>query len=117
MPVRQIASAIDYLVWMPLALGVSLFVTLLAYGFLITLFEPFPKGAAHLLTSALLVAWPVWVLMVAWNTGNEASTQTRVIVGVAFAVPTMIVLVVALNLINGCSTGQGFPLGGSGYCR
>jgi hypothetical protein len=57
------------------------------------------------------------VILVAWNTGKDGSAPVHVVVGVVFAVPTMVVLVVVLSLINGCNTGQGFPLGGSSFCR
>jgi hypothetical protein len=113
---RQAALAIDYLVWMPLATAVSLFVTMFAYGFLVTVIDPFTRGAAIVLTSALLVAWPVWIVVLAWNLGNGVTRPLRLVAGLAFAVPTTVVLAVFLNFVNACNTGEGFPLGGSSLC-
>ena len=113
---RQAALAIDYLVWMPLATAVSLFVTIFVYGLAVSVIEPFPRDAAIVLTSVLLVAWPAWILLLARNIGNGAPSSVRLLAGVAFAVPTTAVLAVVLNLINACKTGEGFPLGGSSLC-
>lgn len=109
---RPIALAMDYLVWMPLATGVSLFVVIVGYGLSVSIIEPFPHDAAVMLTGLLLVAWPVWVLRLAWNVGNEAPPPVQLLVGVAFAVPTTVLLVVVLNVVNACNAGGGFPLGG-----
>lgn len=109
---RQLALAIDYLVWMPLAVVVSLFVAVFGYGFAVNVVEPFPREAAIMLTTLLLIAWPAWVLRLAWGVGNEAPPAVRIAIGLAFAVPTTVLLVFVLNAINGCNAGGGFPLGG-----
>lgn len=109
---RQIALVIDYLVWMPLATGVSLFVMIFAYGFAVEVIEPFPHDAAVMLTSLLLVGWPIWILRLAWNIGNETAPAVRLLAGAIFAVPTTLLLALVLNLVNACNAGGGFPFGG-----
>ena len=111
---RQAALAIDYLVWMPLATAISLFLTILGYGLAVSVIEPFPREAAIMLTSVLLVAWPSWILLLAWNVGNETRSPVRIVAGVAFTVPSTVVLAVVLNLVNACNVDSGFPLGGEG---
>jgi hypothetical protein len=106
----------DYLVWMPVATVVSLFVVLFAYGLFASALAPFPKHGSRVLTGLLLAAWPAWVVLLAWNAGNDTSPRVKVLAGLAFAIPTIAVLALVLNFINGCA-GDVFPLGGSGYCR
>jgi hypothetical protein len=112
---RQLAMVIDYLIWMPLATGVSLFATILGYGLAVSLIEPFPRAAAILLTTVLLISWPVCIFLLARNMGNEAPSPVPVLAGVAFAVPTTALLAVVFNLLNACNAGVGFPLSG-GEC-
>ena len=112
---RQLAMVIDYLVWMPLATGISLFATIFCYGLAVGLIEPFPRAAAIMLTSVLLVFWPVCIFRLARNMGNDAPSPLPVVAGVVFAVPTTALLAAVLNVINACNAGVGFPLS-SGDC-